>query len=121
MKERGTVMQEYGYTAQVYIFGAQSRAKTLKGYLQFVYPQINIVSFLVDDMEGNEAEIDSIPVQLFNSVKDINCSFDILIATKGIYHDKIKKQLEEKKYEANYPSNSRGRQFFPQCICQKIL
>lgn len=119
MKERGTVMQEYGYTIQVYIFGAQSRAKTLKGYLQFVYPQINIVSFLVDDMEGNEAEIDSIPVQLFNSVKDINCSFDILIATKGIYHDKIKKQLEEKNMKRIIPVTVEVDNFFRNAYVKK--
>lgn len=81
---------------KVYIFGAQSRAKTLKGYLQYLLPCVDILAFLVDDMTGNEMEIDKIPVCALDSVRRLDVSSTIFIATKGIYHDGIKDRLEKK-------------------------
>lgn len=89
-------MQEYEPTMQVYIFGAQSRAKTLKGYLQFLYPKTEILSFLVDGMDGNEASIDGIPVRILDSVGEIDSSHSVLVATKGIYHGDIRDRLEKR-------------------------
>lgn len=83
-------------THRVYIFGAQSRAKTLKEYLQFLYPNINILSFLVDTMEENEPTIDAVPVRTLDSVKELDGSCDIFIATKGIFHTDIGERLAEK-------------------------
>ncbi len=91
-----SMLLDYKYTSQIYIFGAQSRAKTLKGYLQFLCPQIEILCFLVDDMEGNEASIDGIPVKTLDSVQNINKSCDIFIATKGIYHAEIVNRLQKR-------------------------
>ncbi len=90
------MMQEFKYTPQVYIFGAHSRAKTLKGYLQLLYPEIKILSFLVDEIDGNELSIDGIPVQLLNSIEQIDCSCNVFIATKGIYHAAIQDRLLKK-------------------------
>lgn len=84
------------YTPKVYIFGAQSRAKTLKGYLQYLYPEIQILSFLVDDMDGNDSSIDGIPVQVLDSLEKNERSYDIFIATKGIYHTEIADKLKKK-------------------------
>lgn len=87
----------------IYIFGAQSRAKTLKGYLQFLYPEIDILSFLVDDMAGNDEVIDNIPVLELGEVERLEQTATVLIATKGIYHAEIKKRLEEKGMQQIIP------------------
>lgn len=89
-------MQEFECTSQVYIFGAQSRAKTLKGYLQFLFPQTNVLSFLVDDTNGNETSIDGIPVQTLASAEKLDSSCKIFIATKGMYHPEITERLHKK-------------------------
>lgn len=81
---------------QVYIFGAQSRAKTLKGYLQYLFPGVDISAFLVDDMTGNEMEIDQIPVRVLDSVTGPETPCTVFIATKGIYHEGIQGRLEKK-------------------------
>ena len=81
---------------EIYIFGAQSRAKTLKGYLKFLYPEIDVLSFLVDDMRGNDEVIDNTPVLELCKMKRLDQSATVLIATKGVYHEEIKKRLEEK-------------------------
>lgn len=78
----------------LYIFGAGSRAKTLKGQLQFLYPDVKILAFLVDDMEGNVSEIDGIPVKVLRESIDWDTSATVYIATKGIYHADIQKRLE---------------------------
>ena len=95
--------KDLGYTPQIYIFGAQSRAKTLKGYLQFLYPQIDILSFLVDDMDGNETSIDGIPVQILDSTEKMDSSCNIFIATKGIYHAEIADRLQKKGMQRIIP------------------
>ena len=88
--------KKYTAASQVYIFGAQSRAKTLKGYLQFLCPETEILSFIVDNMEGNELSIDGIPVRSLNDVEKPDSLCDIFIATKGIYHQDIRRRLEYK-------------------------
>ncbi len=77
-----------------YIFGAQSRGKTLKRYLNFLYPNVKILSFLVDDMEGNDPVIEGIPVQALCEKMNLDKSAMVYIATKGIYHVTIQKKLE---------------------------
>lgn len=90
------MQDKYQLTPKVYIFGAQSRAKTIRGYLQYLYPETEIVSFLVDDMEGNQTVVDKIPVQMLSAVDEMDSSCDVFIATKGIYHAEIRERLERK-------------------------
>lgn len=80
--------------SKAYIFGAHSRGKTLKGYLQFLYPEVEIISFIVDDTDENDMIIEGIPV---HSMREMDCwdkSAIVYIATKGLYHADIKKRLE---------------------------
>lgn len=86
----------FGKLHEVYIFGASSRGKTVKGYLQVLYPKIQIVAFLVDDMVGNEYSIDGIPVQLVEKIGERILSATVLIATKGEYHTDIITRLRRK-------------------------
>lgn len=90
------MMQDIKFTQRVYIFGAQSRAKTVKEYLQLLYPQTNVLAFLVDNEEENEAEIDKIPVWGLDTVRTLDCSYSVFIATKGIYHNAIRERLARK-------------------------
>lgn len=105
-------MQEVLFTPQIYIFGAQSRGKTLKGYLQFLYPGTDILAFLVDCVEDNEARIDDIPVWTLDSAGELECSCSVFIATKGIYHADIKDRLEKKGMEDIIPVTAEVDNFF---------
>ncbi len=78
----------------MYIFGASSRAKTLKEYISVLYPSTNIEAFLVDDMKGNEGCIDGIQVYPLFGMKNIDKTMPVYIATRGIYHNKIKEALQ---------------------------
>lgn len=96
-------MIEIQDTGKIYIFGAGSRAKTLKGYFQYLYPEVKILSFLVDNMEENEAEVDKIPVLEMDKVKSLDSEIPVYIATKGVYHTKIIAQLEQKGVQRIIP------------------
>lgn len=85
-----------------YIAGAQSRAKTLTGQLAFLYPQIFVEAYLVDDLTENDAQIQGIPV-LLSSDKRLCTDYPVFIATKGIYHKKITQELEEKGFQRIIP------------------
>ncbi len=76
---------------KVYIFGAHSRGKSLKGYLNFLYPDVEIVSFLVDNLDENESMVEGIKVQ--NILDDICKEYPVYIATRGSNHRKIIAQL----------------------------
>ena len=47
---------------KIYIVGAQSRAKTLSGYIAFLYPEVSVEAYLVDELSQNDAYIQGIPV-----------------------------------------------------------
>ena len=87
-------VNEYPSWTGVYIAGAHSRAQTLRAYLEYLYPKIKIVSYLVDDMWDNQPFIDGIPVRLINN-GGMQKSYPVYIATRGINHPKIRKELEE--------------------------
>ena len=89
-------MSFWGDIRKVYIFGAGSRAKTLKGYLQFLYPQADILAFLVDNREENEELVDNIPVRLLKETEMLEADVPVCVATKGIYHDEIQARLKQK-------------------------
>lgn len=113
------LMQSYEWTRQVYIFGAQSRAGTLKGYLQFLYPDIRILSFLVDDMAENALEIEGIPVRQLDGIEALDFSCDIFIATKGMYHEAIRKRLEDRGATRVIPVTAELDNFFRNAYMRK--
>ena len=113
------MQKDFEYTSQIYIFGAQSRAKTLKGYLQFLCPQIEILSFIVDDMDENETSIDGIPVWMLDSIEKIDSSCDIFIATKGIYHKEIADRLQRKGLQRIIPITAEADNVFRNAYVKK--
>ncbi len=80
-------------TNRVYIVGAQSRAKTLTGYLHFLFPDIIIEAYLVNDLLQNDSFVQGVPVKKLCKNSFLNLELPVFIATKGIYHDDIEKEL----------------------------
>lgn len=80
---------------KIYIIGAQSRAKTLTGYLRALYPETSVAAYLVDDAEKNEPEIEGSPVLRLEKENVYHTEYPVFIATKGIYHEKFQKGLRE--------------------------
>lgn len=78
---------------KIYIVGAGSRAKTLTGYLRELYPQVEIVAYLVSLTAENEPDIDGVPVLQLDAVKSTSVIGPVFIATKGMYHEQLNKQL----------------------------
>lgn len=105
-------MQGVEFTPQVYIFGARSRGKTLKEYLRFLYPETEILAFLVDGGEEDETEIDNIPVWKLDTVRELNSAYSVFIATKGIYHDAVRERLGRKGMKDIIPVTSAVDNFF---------
>lgn len=80
---------------QIYIVGAQSRAKAVAGYVNELFPNVVVQAYLVDDCEKNEANIQGIPVYPIANNLKLDISNPVFIATKGIYHDEIQESLRE--------------------------
>lgn len=76
------------------IYGAQMVAVSVYYAIKTLYPNCQILSFLVSNREGNPVSIDGIPVKPLADFyqKDIQ----ILIATPENFHEEIIKNLEEK-------------------------
>lgn len=104
---------------KVYIAGAQSRAKTLRGILKFLYPTMTVEGFLVDSLKENEAVIDNIPVWERRGAISVDASCPVFIATKGIYHNGIKEELEEIGFSRIYPITSELDNFFRNAYVRK--
>ena len=77
----------------VYIAGAHSRAQTLKEYITYLYPQTDIIAFLVDDMQDNKEYVENIPVKLIDTGLDTSCQ--VYIATRGVNHAKLETELRQ--------------------------
>ncbi len=83
---------------KIYVFGAASRAKTIMGYMDMLFPQMAIIGYLVDNKEENDSRICGVPViHLDTASKEeiavLQTEVPVIIATKGIYHEQIKSRL----------------------------
>lgn len=76
---------------KIYIVGAHSRGRTLKAYLEYLYPDVRTEAFLVDDMSENPESADGIPVELIR--KGLHTDYPVYLATRGIYHQKLAESL----------------------------
>lgn len=77
---------------RIYIAGAHSRAQTLRVYLQYLYPDIGIESYLVDDMAENDLVVGGIPVLLIQ--KGLHVDYPVYLGTRGINHPKLIEELK---------------------------
>ena len=91
-----------------YIFGAHSRARTLKEYLSIIYPDLCIRAFLVDNDEENSDSVDGIPVVKIVREEeapgyDFGPKDRVYIGTRGVSHPAITKLLTSVGFEDIVP------------------
>lgn len=93
------------HTSSIYIFGAQSRGKTLFGYLTELFPALTIRAFLTDNDENNDALIEKIPVYHMAGRPELDTTIPVLLATKGIFHEQITERLKDYGFHIICPIN----------------
>lgn len=104
-----------------YIAGAQSRAKTLTGQLSFLYPEISIKAYLVDDPKANDSMIQGVPVFQIDKLDSLHTDYPVLIATKGIHHAEIKKTLENLGFQEIVPVTVEIDNYFRNAYVEKAF
>lgn len=87
---------------KIYIAGAHSRAQTLRVYLEYLYPETILVSYLVDDMWENASMIAGIPVRLIGE-EGLHKEYPVYIGTRGENHPRIMQELEEAGFTGIIP------------------
>ena len=109
---------------KVYIIGAHSRAQTLAVYLRYLYKDISVEAFLVNNEERNSRCIEGVPViQLtglssssgedsdpgaealsgHNKYIELHTECPVYIGTRGIYHEKLISELQQYGFKEIYP------------------
>ena len=109
---------------KVYIIGAHSRAQTLAVYLRYLYKDISVEAFLVNNEERNSRCIEGVPViQLtglssssgedsspgaealsgHNKYIELHTEYPVYIGTRGIYHEKLISELQQYGFKEIYP------------------
>lgn len=88
---------------KIYIVGAQSRAKTLSSYISFLYPEVCVEAFLVDELSQNDAYIQGIPVYKLENTSLLQNSLPVFIATKSILHEEIQRTLNDIGFQTVVP------------------
>lgn len=76
---------------KVYIAGAHSRGRTLRVYLEYLYPEVKVVAFLVDDMSENAETADGLPVQLIG--QGLHTEYPVYLGMCGANHEKVTDEL----------------------------
>lgn len=88
---------------KIYIVGAQSRAKTLSSYIAFLYPEVSVEAFLVDELSQNDAYIQGIPVYKLENNGLLQNRLPVFIATKSILHEEIQRTLNDIGFQTVVP------------------
>ena len=78
---------------KIYIAGAHSRAQTLKEYLTYLYPETEVISYLVDDMLGNPPSVGVIPVNLIK--EGLHVEYPVYLGTRSVNHFALTVKLQE--------------------------
>lgn len=86
---------------RVYIAGAHSRGRTLRAYLEYLYPDIKVEAFLVDDMSENAETVDGLPVRLIG--QDLHTEYPVYLGMRGANHEKVTRELRDAGIEEIIP------------------
>lgn len=78
---------------KVYIAGAHSRGRTLRTYLEYLYPDLKVEAFLVDDMSENEEVVDGLPVLLIG--QGLHTEYPVYLGMRGANHEKVTRELQD--------------------------
>lgn len=76
---------------KVYIAGAHSRGRTLRAYLEYLYPDLKVDAFLVDDMSENAETVDGLPVRLIG--QGLHSEYPVYLGMRGVNHEKVSEEL----------------------------
>lgn len=76
---------------KVYIAGAHSRGRTLRTYLEYLYPDLEVEAFLVDDMSENAEMVDGLPVRLIG--QGLHTEYPVYLGMRGVNHKKVSGEL----------------------------
>lgn len=87
----------------IYIFGAHSRAQTLAAYLKYLYPDISVAAYLINNQEKNAESIEDTPVIHFTEDTGLHTEYPVYIGTKSVYHETIISELRRLGFEEIYP------------------
>ena len=80
---------------KIYIVGAHSRARTLAGYLQYLYSDVMIEAYLYENNEKNPSDIRGVKVVRLDGDKEFHTNYPVYIGTRGVYHKKIIEKLKK--------------------------
>lgn len=83
---------------KLYIAGAHSRSRTLKAYMNYLYPDVEVLAYLVSEelQDENPDFIDGIPVYpIVYSILEqaVNKRFPVYLGTRGMNHSKLTEEL----------------------------
>lgn len=76
---------------KVYIAGAHSRGRTLRAYLEYLYLNLEVAAFLVDDMSENKEVVDGLPVLLIE--QGLHTEYPVYLGMRGVNHEKVTREL----------------------------
>lgn len=86
---------------KVYIAGAHSRGRTLRAYLEYLYPNLAVEAFLVDDMSENQEIVDKLPVLLIG--QGLHTEYPVYLGMRGVNHEKVARELQDVGVEEIIP------------------
>lgn len=78
---------------KIYIAGAHSRGRTLRAYLEYLYPEVEVAAFLVDDMSENTETADGLPVRLIG--QGLHTEYPVYLGMRGVNQEKVTNELLE--------------------------
>lgn len=78
---------------KIYIAGAHSRGRTLRAYLEYLYHDLEVEAFLVDDMSENAERVDGLPVRLIG--QGLNTEYPVYLGMRGVNHEKVSGELRD--------------------------
>ncbi len=92
----------------IYVFGAHSRARTLKEYLTHINPETRIHAFLYNNDEENPSYIDDIPVYDISDDtsplnRQLNTEYLVYLGIRGINHAVVTNHLKELGFKKIIP------------------
>lgn len=86
-----------------YVFGAHSRAQTVAFYIQYLYPDVRVEAYLVNNDEQNPDRINGVPVIKLEQDTNLHCDYPVILGTRSIYHNAIGQTLQNLGMQNIYP------------------
>lgn len=110
-------------TDSIFIFGAQSRGKTLLGLTDALFTDVRVRAFLYDDDSENDDVINGVPVCTLAEyeVRDDDVAIPVFIATKGEHHGYITRALKGRGFRTVIPITPELDNELRRAYAEKVL